>query len=244
MGGTLMLILAMDTAGPSVSVALWRDGQLLAETTSQTGQPHSTTLLPLTSSLLEQCGLAAGSPDAYACTVGPGSYTGIRIAVSTIKAMAYAAGKPAYGFSTLAAMAWPYFACPDLLVCPMIDARNNRLFAGAWLNGHEVVPAANCLDTDFVGQLRTLVTNRASGETFSGLLLVGHQPDAFFESCGKPVIPGTSQAPALAVRPRAAAVGEMAEIRLLDGESGDPQLLMPQYLSPSQAERRRAVAHE
>ena len=238
-----MLILAMDTSGPSVSVALWRDGRLLAEVSSQTGQPHSTTLLPLAASLLQSCGLDAGAPDAYACAVGPGSYTGIRIGVSTIKAMAYAAHKPAIGISTLAAMAWPYAGCPDLIICPMIDARNNRLFAGAWLNGQEIIPAANCLDSDFVEKVREFSVNHLDIEPVSGLLLVGYHPEAFFESCGKPVIPGTGQAPSTASLPRAAAVAEMAEIRLLGGESGEPQQLMPQYLSASQAERRRADHH-
>jgi len=235
-----MLILAMDTSGPSVSVALWREGRLLAETTSLTGRPHSTTLMPLTEGLLKDCALKATDIDAYACTLGPGSYTGLRIGVSTIKAMAYAAGKPAVGISTLAAMAWPYMSNPGLIVCPMIDARNHRLFAGAWLEGHEIIAESNCLDTDFVAALQTFTAQQTEIQEISGLLLVGHQPEAFFESCGKPIMNGTRQSPAVAALPRAAAVAEMSEIKLMQGEPGSPQKLMPQYLSPSQAERRRA----
>lgn len=234
-----MLILAMDTSGPSVSVALWREGRLLAETTSQTGQPHSTTLMPLTEGLLKDFGLKATDIDAYACTLGPGSYTGLRIGVSTIKAMAYAAGKPAVGISTLAAMAWPYMSNPGLIICPMIDARNHRLFAGAWLEDHIIISEANCLDADFVAALQTFTAQQAKSQEISGLLLVGHQPEAFFESCGKPLLTGTRQAPAVAALPRAAAVAEMAEIKLLQGESSSPQELLPRYLSPSQAERRK-----
>jgi len=235
-----MLILAMDTSGPSVSVALWREGRLLTETTSQTGRPHSTTLMPLTEGLLLDSGLKVADIDAYACTLGPGSYTGLRIGVSTIKAMAYAAGKPAIGISTLAAMAWPYMSNPGLIVCPLIDARNHRLFAGAWLEDRAIIAEANYLDTDFVAELQIFMAQQAEIQKISGLLLVGHQPEAFFESCGKPLLTGTRQAPAAAALPRAAAVAEMAEIKLSQGESGSPQDLMPRYLSPSQAERRMA----
>lgn len=235
-----MLILAMDTSGPSVSIALWREGRLLAEITSQTGRPHSTTLMPLTEDLLKDCSLKVADIDAYACTSGPGSYTGLRIGVSTVKAMAYASGKPAVGISTLAAMAWPYMSNAGLIVCPMIDARNHRLFAGAWLDDREIISESNCLDTDFVAGLQTFIVQQAAEQEISGLLLVGHQPEAFFESCGKPLLTGTRQAPAVASLPRAAAVAEMAEIKLLQGEIFPPQELMPHYLSPSQAERRRA----
>lgn len=235
-----MLILAVDTSGSSISSALWQDGRLLAEMTGQTGQPHSVTLMPLISQLLAGCGLGPASPDAYACAVGPGSYTGIRIGVSAVKAMAYAAGKPAVGISTLEAMAWPYAACPGLLVCPMIDARNERVYGGAWLAGSQVLPAANIDAADFARQVTDL-----SGQPDKpcSILLVGHQPAAFFQSCGKPVQANIHMAPAFAAMPRASAMAELAECRLMQGDPGLPQQLMPQYLSASQAERKRAAAN-
>jgi tRNA threonylcarbamoyladenosine biosynthesis protein TsaB len=177
--------------------------------------------------------------DAYACTVGPGYYTGLRIGVSTTKALAYAAGKPVAGISTLAAIAWPYRCIPGLIVCSMIDARNRRLFAGAWLEDRAIIDEANCRDSDFVAALQTFITQQTEAQAVSGLLLVGHQPEAFFESSGKPLLAGTRQAPAAAALPRAAVVAEMAEIKLMQGESGSPLELLPRYLSPSPAERRK-----
>ena len=239
-----MLILAMDSSGPSASVAIWRDGRLLAETTRQTGQPHSVTLMPIVSELLDICGISAASLDAYACAIGPGSFTGIRIGVSAAKGMAYAAGKPAIGISSLEAMAWPYAACPGLIVCPVIDARNQRVYAAAWLEGQQVVPAANYLAADFVASLDSHPARFPGEMPPLGILLVGYQSEAFFQSCGKPVITGTCPAAASSALPRAAAIAELAEIRLEQGELGLPQLLMPQYLSASQAERKRSAAHD
>ncbi len=229
-----MMIIACDTTGAAVSAALWQNGCLLAETTLKSAQPHSVTLLPLIEDLCRRCGVAVQDADALACAIGPGSYTGIRIGVSAMKAMAFAAGKPAIGISTLAAMAWPYAACPDLIICPMLDARNQRIYASAWRDGAEIIAPANILAADFVETLRLYK---------SSVLLVGHQPEAFFQSCGIPVLDGTQIAPAVAALPRAAAIAELAEIQLELGNPGLPQLLMPQYLSLSQAERRKAEQH-
>lgn len=232
-----MLIIACDTSGTALSAAIWRDEQLVADTTVFSGQPHSVTLMPLIEDLLQRTNLTIADADAFACAVGPGSYTGIRIGVSAIKALAYATGKPAIGISTLEAMAWPYAACPGLVVCPMIDARNHRVYAAAWQNGEELIPAANFLASDFVSALQTI--NPAS------ILLVGlgqvRQPVEFFASCGKAVLAGTNVAPAVAAPARAAAIAELAAFRLSQGAEGLPQQLLPQYLSPSQAERQKAA---
>jgi tRNA threonylcarbamoyladenosine biosynthesis protein TsaB len=236
-----MLILACDTSGAALSAAIWRDGHLLAEAALAIGQPHAVTLLPLIEDLLGRCSIATPAIDAFACAVGPGSYTGIRIGVSTIKGMAYAAGKPAVGISTLQAMAWPYFGCTGLIVCPVLDARNQRIYTAAWQNGEEVIPAANRLASDFVKELKALISSRDTLHGH-GVLLVGHCPEAFFQSCGKPVIADTQLAPAVSALPRASAIAELAEIRLSQGDKGLPALIVPQYLSPSQAERLKAAA--
>lgn len=238
-----MLILACDTSGPALSAAVWRDGALLAETTQKTARPHSTALLPVLADLLRQVGIAIPAVDAYACTIGPGSFTGIRIAVSTVKAMAYAAGKPAIGVSTLEAMAWPYARCRGQVVCPILDARNRRLFAAAWLEGREVVPEANWLTADYRNALQALAQNQAAGGAAPAFLVTGYCPSDLAPDTADPGWT-TSCAPACAGLPRAAAVAEIAEIRLSAGETGLPQQLMPRYLSLSQAERRLAADHD
>ena len=85
-----MLILACDTSGPSVNVALWQNGQVIAETMRKTGLTHSVTFMPLS---LSSCGTMDCSHlnvTHYAVTTGPGSFTGIRHRHRAVKAMAYA----------------------------------------------------------------------------------------------------------------------------------------------------------
>lgn len=229
-----MLILSCDSSGPAVSAALWNNDQLIAETMIQCGRPHATTLMPMLGDLLDQCDRTTADIDAFACAIGPGSYTGIRIGVSSIKAMAYAAGRPAVGVSTLEAMAWPYAACPGLVVCPAIDARNQRVFAGAWFEGQPILTEANYLAADFVDALSNLSNQPA------GFLLVGHRSSAFYLPDGNPVLAKTFLAPVAFAQSRASAIAEIASIRLAEGLEAPPQKLMPQYLSATQAERRLA----
>lgn len=229
-----MLILACDTSGPQASVALWSDGRLAAEIVIQRSQPHAVTLMPAVEDLLNRCDLAPTEIDGFACATGPGSFTGIRIGISSIKAMAYGTGRPAIGISTLEAMAWPYLRCPAMIVLPMIDARNRRVFAGAWLNEETILPEDAWQTSDLVGSITDLPVRPAS------ILLVGHRPEAFFDANGQPVIPGTIIAPEALSQSRASVIAEIAEIRLRKDPSASPHLLLPQYLAVSQAERRAA----
>ena len=221
-----MLILASDTSGPSVSVALWQDGRLLGEMMQNIGLTHSVTYLPLVENMLRQCKKDIAEVDLFAVTVGPGSFTGIRIGISAVKAMAYAAQKPAVGVSTLEAMAWPYRCCPDLLVCPMLDARNGRVYACAWQNGNLILPEANQVLTDFIEQV-SLYRDRSdsarqpqsdyASQTGSQIMTLGCAlPQAILtpDHAGRPII---QTAPAMAWLPRAAAVAEIAAQVVEDG---------------------------
>ncbi len=235
-----MLILACDTSGPSVSVALWQNKQLLAETSLRSQKPHSATLLPLVENLLELASQPIKAIDAFACTVGPGSFTGIRIGVSSVKAMAYAANRPAIGISTLQALAWPLASCTDHIVCPVLDARNHRIFASAWHGGKQLLAEANWLDAEFMAALQQ-VRIEWPKPISPQIILVSNQPDHFLTAENLSIPAGLRIAAASQNFPRAAVVAELAEKQLLAGAAGIPQELKPQYLSLSQAERRKAA---
>jgi tRNA threonylcarbamoyladenosine biosynthesis protein TsaB len=100
-----MKILALDTATDSCSVAATDDGTLAAELTIRKNQTHSKHLMELIHSVLEIAGFGVGDLDGLAVTVGPGSFTGLRIGISTIKGLAHALDKPVVGVSTLEALA-------------------------------------------------------------------------------------------------------------------------------------------
>lgn len=228
-----MLILASDTTGSAVSAALWQDGRILAECALCNGLAHSQTFMPLLVDLLKQGGRTIKAVDLFAVTVGPGSFTGIRIGISAVKAMAYATGKPAVGVSTLEAMAWPFHACRRTLVCPMLDARNERVFAGAWLDGRPVIAECGGPAGQFVDQVLNLAGDSSTG---CSVLLTGCRlPAALAARLQSDERIGT--APALTWQARAAAVAELAAEAAAAGKAESPQHLQANYLAMTSAER-------
>lgn len=122
-----MLILAFESSAKAASAALCRDGRLLAQSTQISGLTHSRTLLPMAEDLLKNAELSVKDVDLLAVAQGPGSFTGIRIGVSTVKGLAWAAEKPCVGVSTLEAMAWHGVAAGGL-ICPVMDARRQQVY--------------------------------------------------------------------------------------------------------------------
>ena len=124
-----MLILAMESTAKAASVALVRDGTLVAQSIQCSGLTHSRTLLPMAEDLLKNAGVKLSEVDRFAVAHGPGSFTGVRIGVAAVKGLAWAAEKPAVGVSTLEAMAWHGVAAGDgSLICCAMDARRNQVY--------------------------------------------------------------------------------------------------------------------
>lgn len=122
-----MLMLSIESSAKAASVALTRDGELIAQYTQCSGLTHSRTLLPMIEDMLKNTEIAAGDIDAIAVAQGPGSFTGIRIGVSTVKGLAWALDKPCIGVSTLEAMAWHGVSAGGL-ICPVMDARRSQVY--------------------------------------------------------------------------------------------------------------------
>ncbi|MBU4254419.1 MAG: tRNA (adenosine(37)-N6)-threonylcarbamoyltransferase complex dimerization subunit type 1 TsaB [Acidobacteria bacterium] len=141
-----MLLLAVDTTRPSGSTALLRDGKLLAEINGETSLSHSEQLLPAVDFLLKKIGRNILDVDGYAVAAGPGSFTGIRVGMSTVKSFAMAADKPIAPVSTLEALALKLHHPQSRLLCPLLDAKKGEVYAALfeWRKGRlvEVVPPA------------------------------------------------------------------------------------------------------
>ena len=122
-----MRILAIDTTAAPVSVALMSDGRLLGELYLNIKTTHSQTLMPLVSQLLRSTETDISEIDVFAVNAGPGSFTGVRIGVSSIKGMTMTLDKPCAAVSTLESMAhcMPY---PSGIVCAVMDARCNQVY--------------------------------------------------------------------------------------------------------------------
>ena len=123
-----MLILSLESTAAMASAALWRDGSLCAQYTLQSGNTHSTTLLPMAETILRNASLRASDIDLFACTIGPGSFTGVRIGAATIKGLAFGTGKPCVGVSSVEALAWGMRGVNGI-VCPLISARRTQYYS-------------------------------------------------------------------------------------------------------------------
>jgi len=153
-----MKLLAVETSTPSGSVALVEfDKQkvkVLGEITVYSEKSHSERLLPSIDSLLAQCEIDISDIDFFAASIGPGSFTGLRIGLSTIKAFAYAHNKKVVGIPTLEAMSHPglFHSGP---VCPFLDAGRGELYAALYQwGGASLLPVSLQKQNDLISKLR------------------------------------------------------------------------------------------
>ncbi|QSX08010.1 tRNA (adenosine(37)-N6)-threonylcarbamoyltransferase complex dimerization subunit type 1 TsaB [Alkalibacter rhizosphaerae] len=126
-----MLILGLDTSTPATSVALWEDGKLVGEVLANQRQSHSEQLVGLVKHLLETTSVSLDAIDFYACTRGPGSFTGLRIGAAAVKGFAQYHDKPIVGVSLLEITAWNAAGYPGW-ICPMVDAQRDQVYAGIY----------------------------------------------------------------------------------------------------------------
>lgn len=131
-----MKILVCDTSNSTCCAGVYEDGKEIAYKLSLEKRTHSETFMPLVHEVMEEAGIKHADLDAYAVTVGPGSFTGVRIGLSAVKAMALAAGKGCIPVSSTEALARSVDNATsarkeETIIVPAFDARNNRVFAQA-----------------------------------------------------------------------------------------------------------------
>ena len=129
-----MILFCLDTSGPVAGVAIVQDGAVRYEAMAVNKFTHSQSILPMTEEAFRHTGLEVGQTDFFAVTVGPGSFTGVRIGVSTVKGLAHAAGKPCVPVDALEAMAaglTPFHG----VICPIQDARAGQVYGAAFAGG-------------------------------------------------------------------------------------------------------------
>jgi len=126
------LVLSVDTTTPSGSVALLKGPTLLAEINQDSPATFSERLLPAIRFLLESNELSIQNVGGFAVAVGPGSFTGIRIGLSTVKSFAYSSGRPIAPVSTLVALARKIQHRKNRLICPLLDAKKNEVYAALY----------------------------------------------------------------------------------------------------------------
>lgn len=121
-----MKILSIDTASPICSAGILEDNKLVEDINTNNGLTHSEKLMPMIKQLLEETNLTLKDIDLLVCDKGPGSFTGIRIGVATIKAFADSLSIPSVGISSLDVLA--YNVKEDGYICSLIDAKNSNVY--------------------------------------------------------------------------------------------------------------------
>ncbi len=126
-----MKILGLDTSTPVGSIGITDDESVVAEYSLNVVETHSSRLMPAIDEVLRSASLAIHDMDAFAVALGPGSFTGLRIGLGTIKGFCYALKKPIVGVVTLDALAYN-LKFVDKLVCPILDARRGEVYAAVY----------------------------------------------------------------------------------------------------------------
>lgn len=231
-----MIVLAVDSTAVCATAAacLFENDRLVtyALTTSKNGLTHSETLLPIADGVLRLLGKQMDEVGLFAVSAGPGSFTGVRIGVSTVKALAHAANKPCVAVDALEALAANVTAF-DGVVCPILDARAQQVYGAIFKRGERMTE-------DAVEKL-TLFLDRVEATGENALFLGDGAPGfeaAIRERLGDKAHFAQPQHNGL----RAGSACALAARRLEAGEAPlDYITLLPLYLRAPQAERERAA---
>ena len=229
-----MNILMIDTSGPACGVAIARDGQIVCDMQVVSGRTHSQRVMPMADTALALSDLTVSDIDVFGAVVGPGSFTGVRIGVSSVKALAHAADRPCVGVDALHALAANIQAF-DGVVCPILDARAQQVYGAMFRAGEE--PQRLCED---VAEPLTAFLDRVEATGQRALFLgdgVAAMRGAIEARLGARAQFAAPQHMNLRAGCACAIVMEL----VARGEATDYMHLLPLYLRAPQAERERAA---
>lgn len=228
-----MLILAIETSTKTASIALLDGTEIIAEIFLNAGIHHSVVLLPAIENIFKVTQIRAGDIDLYTCASGPGSFTGIRIGISTVKGLALATGKPVVGVSTLDALAFNVVGSSSV-VCPMLDAKKKQIYTALYRTGRgdtfEKIMGERVADVeDFLKCIEKETIFLGEGALKYSKMI-------------KDMLPGKAYiASGLHNLLRASAVALLGKRKYHEGDYVDPFTLTPTYLRASEAELKRSI---
>ena len=233
-----MNILAMDTSGPVAGVAVMAQGKIVYEGAAVNRMTHSVNLIPMVEEALTRSGIDVASIDLFAAVTGPGSFTGVRIGVSTVKGMAHGADKPCIGIDALEALAAGMSAIPSDggILCPIQDARAGQVYGAAFSAGMpplRLIANQAAKLPDFVEQVTSLCAQDTK------LYFAGDGAPVHREALTELLGERACFMPAHLSFLRPASVVALADVYA--DRAVDYLSLAPRYLRAPQAERERAA---
>lgn len=229
-----MITLAVDSSSKVATVALMQDHRLLGEITLNDKREHSVILMSIINDLLKDNNMTIADIDGYVVSKGPGSFTGLRIGMATVKGLSFGSGKPYVSISSLDALALSVSNF-DGLICPIMDALRNSVYTSLYkstTNSEGTPELERLMDyTDLdVNDLVELIKSKNEKVIFIGDGLDKYK-DFLKENCPNCYFP-----PAHLNIVRASSLGEIGTKLLLNGQYDDPNST-PFYLKKPQAER-------
>jgi tRNA threonylcarbamoyladenosine biosynthesis protein TsaB len=222
-------ILTIDTSTSSCSVAVSVNDEIVSSCLGSRGRVLSASILDTVAFALKGAGLDLEELDGFGVAAGPGSFTGLRVGVATIKGLALAMGKPVAGFSSLAmlAMNLPWASHP---VCPMFDARKKEVYTGLY----------ECRDTPEPLMTDRVVTPEPFLESLDGpVIFIGEGAVRYRERIETILGERALFAPTGINLPHASAGAMLAAAAFIRGAAVSPEFLAPVYIRPSEAELAR-----
>ncbi len=225
-----MKVLAIDTSTVMASCALLDEENLLGEFSLNQNMSHSENLVPMVKTLLENLNLKVSDIDLYGVALGPGSFTGLRIGIATVKAFAHVYNKPIVGVSTLEGLAFNVRASG--VIVPMIDARKNRVYTGIykWEDGY-----LNNIEEPTVMEIDELLEHLK--ENYDNIIVNGNGIYIHREKIKDKLGDRVEFAPFIQNTCRAASIGELALLKREEGKLESYFSLVPEYIRQSQAQR-------
>ncbi len=223
-----MKILGIDTAVATGSVAIVEDDVLVAEMLLTSRQTHARRIMKVVDSLLSMTESSLSDLDGFAVSIGPGSFTGLRIGISTVKGLAFSVGKPISAVITLDALAhqFPY---ARTLICPILNARKGEVYTALY-RADETGAVARISDYAVIPPLDRV--SRIS----EPCLFVGDGISEYGPLIKQKMGPLAHFAPPFLNTIRASVVASLGLKRLKNKEPDDAKTLVPFYIRPSEAE--------
>lgn len=222
-----MHILGIETSTKTGSVAIVSGQGVVAQYSLNVEVTHSERLMATVDRVMRDTGLTMADMDAYAVATGPGSFTGLRIGLATVKGLALATNRPVAGVPTLLALAWnlPYAGLP---VCPLLDARKNEVYAALYeFRGAELIQVMP----------ETAIPIQKLAEASAGrILFTGEASLLYRDEIERQFGERALFAPVAAIIPSAATVAGVGLAMIAGGSRVDPDNLTPLYVRRPEAE--------
>lgn len=225
-------ILAVDTSTSSCSAALLAGGTLLGEDTCSGAGNYSAQLLQMVDRLLRDAALVIDDVDCIAIAQGPGSFTGLRVGISTAQGLGFALAKPLVGVSTLEIVASQNMPFAGT-VCPMLDARRSQVYTCLYEGTGNEAKA--------VSEQRVVCPQQWVSSLQGPVLFCGSGAQAYRQAIGQACAAEHYFAPDMNSRPRASMLAQIALRRLMAGQARQPAQILPCYVRRPDAERASAA---